>query len=109
MELQKIISKKTKLDIVLFRPICGSLKSSMLQVKAFATFEEFQNYIKECHTSSSYNANEIEIKYSSYDNRIDWQTYSVCIKYKGEWAIIGNINGLFKHETILDRDKWKGL
>lgn len=66
---------------VLYRPQCGGLAEAMSKLKEFSSLKELLDYlIKEY--KGAFNYDSIFVYYYCYDNRIDWDTYVICISEK---------------------------
>ena len=95
-----------KVKSILYRPHTGGcFDKGRKDVKEVKSVQELYDYI---NTGDFFNIEQIEIKplmvrpcglenVLIYDPRIDWQTYIVCVKYKGvdDWMGHGYTNGMF--------------
>lgn len=68
---------------ILYRPHCGSLSEAMAKAKEFISLEELFSYLVEDNKrrvgEKTFDLEEIYVSYYCYDERIDWDTYVVCI------------------------------
>ena len=61
---------------VLFRPNSGGLAESMKEVKEFNSLKELLEYLV-VNQNGAFAIGDISIRYYTYDERIDWETYMV--------------------------------
>lgn len=68
---------------ILYRPQMAGLAEAMKQVKEFNIMDELLDYLvadnKVINGISAFDKKDIYIKYYCYDERIDWDTYLVCV------------------------------
>ena len=80
-----IFSKGMK---ILYRPQRSTLAEAMQEVKQFNTMEDLIDYLVKVHImneNKAFRKEDIYIHYYCYDERINWQTYLVCVgKYFNE-------------------------
>lgn len=66
---------------ILFRPLRGSLSESMSESKSFNSLKELFEFLCDFYSDSGlrpFDISDLYISYYCYDDRIDWDTYSVC-------------------------------
>ena len=64
--------------MVLYRPQRGGLDESMEAMKRFESAEEMIRYLVFTHLHA-FEESDVYIRYYGYDERVDWETYIVCI------------------------------
>lgn len=86
----------------LYRDHRGSLEDSMKTVQEMESFKDLQK-----HLFSIYGKGEITIKPYTFDSRIDWETYIVCIDGKAVGFTNDGVAPLTY--TMIDEDgvKWR--
>lgn len=69
--------------MIFYRPQRGTLDEAMEEVKQFDTINEMLDYLVADY-NHAFSKSDIYISYYCYDERIDWDTYIVCIGRYGD-------------------------
>lgn len=64
---------------ILYRPHRGSLSDSMSCIKTFLSVDDLIFYLVSQY-ENAFSFHDVVIKYYCYDERIDWETFSVSVK-----------------------------
>ena len=68
---------------ILYRPHRGQLSEAMAELKEFKSVKAMLDYVvkkwNEIWGKDIFDINDLFIKYYGYDERIDWETYVVCV------------------------------
>jgi hypothetical protein len=67
-----------------YRDHKGGLAESMETVQTGMTTDSILKYLNGWFNQFGFEIEEIEFHYTCYDHRINWDTYNVCIRMKGD-------------------------
>lgn len=79
-----------------YRDYKGSLVESMNTVREVNTTDEIKQHLDKIYNQFGKEIEEIKFKHIGFDKRIDWDTYYVLQRLKGEeiFTVAGMSNGI---------------
>lgn len=78
-----------------YRDHKGSLAKSMSTQREIKTIDELMQYLNDGWSFLGKEVEEVKFEYCGYDERIDWNTFYVLQRFKGEskFTVVGMSDG----------------
>jgi len=88
--------------MVKYRDHKGGLAEAMKTVIEVSSIDEIKAHLNESWNQFGKTVEEIKFRYVGYDDRIDWETFYVLQRFKGEteFTVAGMSNGEFETELL---------
>ena len=72
-----------------FRKHCGQLSDSMTTQIEVHSEKELLEHINSIHKPYGFTFNKVKFEYVGFDDRINQETYYVCVLFDDRWSCIG--------------------